>query len=129
MNSPVPPGSGAASKFHQYAHSVPAGILSYLAGGTVGKSAAVHENTSVSLVVHSTAIHCPILHGGIVSCDPITCKPGLGYALTKFSEAAILICCVFTAELIQDIQPAVKNCRTNMHRNAMVGSPKMVIIV
>ena len=42
----------------------------------------VHENTSVYMAVHGTAIYCTILHGGIVSCYVIVCKSGLGFTLT-----------------------------------------------
>lgn len=36
-------------------------------------------------------IHCPSLHGGIVSCYPIVCKPGLGFALTEKQVSPIFL--------------------------------------
>ena len=42
----------------------------------------LQEHPSGLMAVHGTAIHCPTLHRGIVSCYAIVCKVRVGLTLT-----------------------------------------------
>jgi hypothetical protein len=58
------------------------------------------------MALHGTAIHCPTLHRGIVSCYVLVCKPGLGFTLTAQGPIRFAI-------LLWDIPRRQEDCRQN----------------